>query len=313
VLALNGLSSGGAMVASNMILARLLLPFGQMAQTRRRWVDALAAWQRVRAGLEMPTPQRYTLPMPAPVPRLTIENLSYMPPRSEAWALRGVSFTVEPGESIGVIGPSSSGKSTLLRLVLGMMQPNAGGVYLDGTNTYLWQREDFARHAGYMPQGLCLLDETVAENIAGRPEPDLGAVLAAAKRAGAHPMIASLPQGYATRVRGAALSSGQRQRVALARALFNQPGLLVLDEPTAFLDDEGEARMKTLLPQLKAGGVTVLLVSHRPSLLTGVDKLLVLRDGMVAQFGARADVMEWLGTPVATLVPVRLLPVEATA
>lgn len=302
VLALNGLSSVGGMVAGNMILVRLLLPFQQLATTRRAWVDALAAWRRVRAALDGPVPSRYAHAMPAPTPRLVVERLSYMPQGADRPLLRGVSFAVEPGESIGIIGPSSAGKSTLVRLIMGMIPPSAGGAYLDGTSTYLWEREDFARHAGYMPQGLALLEESVADNIARMGAVDMAAVLAAAKRAGVHRAIAGLPQGYATRIAGGTLSSGQRQRVALARALYSRPGLLVLDEPSAFLDRAGEADVLDLLDRLRAEGTTVLLVSHRPALLAGVDKLLVLAEGAVAQFGPRAEVLQSLSAPRVRLV-----------
>ncbi len=302
VLALSGLASGGSMVASNMILARLLLPFQQVAATRRRWIDALAAWGRVRLALDCPVTSRYAHAMPTPTPRLVVERLVYLPPGGGPPLLRGVSFTAEPGESIGVIGPSSAGKSTLIRLVMGMLPPTAGGVYLDGTSTFLWEREDFARHVGYVPQGVALLDETVAANIARMRTPEMAAVLAAAKRAGAHRVIAALPQGYATRIAGGRLSTGQRQRVALARALYSRPGLLVLDEPSAFLDETGEADVVALLATLRAEGTTVLLVTHRPALLATMDKLLVLTEGAVSQFGPRAAVLQTLAAPRVRLL-----------
>ena len=302
VLAINGQTSSGSMVAGNMILARILLPFGQIAGTRRRWTDAVASWKRIEAALHDKVPVRYTHVMPAPVPRLVVERLVYIPPGGDRPLLRGVSFTAEPGESIGVIGPSSAGKSTLLRAVIGQLQPTAGGAFLDGTSTYLWEREDLARHLGFMPQGLSLLNATVAENIARMQRPDWRATIDAARRAGVHRLIADLPNGYATRLAGAVLSSGQRQRVALARALYGGPGLLVLDEPSAFLDTSGEEHLVALLSRLRANGVTILLASHRPALLAGVDKLLVLDGGAVTQFGPRTKVMEALKTP-----PVRLL------
>ncbi len=302
VLALSGVASTGSMVATNMILARLLLPFQQVAATKRHWVDALAAWRRVRAALENPAPPRYAHAMPAPAPRLVVERLVYLPPGGDRPLLRGVSFTAEPGEVVGVIGPSSAGKSTLVRMVVGMQAPTTGGAYLDGTSTFLWEREDFARHVGYVPQGLALVDATVADNIARMGQPDMPAVLDAAKRAGAHRIIATLPDGYATRIAGGTLSSGQRQRVALARALYRRPGLIVLDEPSAFLDKDGEADVAALLARLRAEGATVLLVTHRPALLAAVDKVAVLRDGLVAQFGARDDVLEALGPPRVRMV-----------
>ena len=303
ILALSGEASTGSMVLANMVVARLLLPFQQYAGTKRRWIDAMAAWRRVRAALELSVPARYGHAMPKPAARLVVERLVYLPQGGDRPLLRGVSFAAEPGEAVGVIGPSSAGKTTLVRMAVGMQAPTSGGVYLDGTSTFLWEREDFARHVGYVPQGLALLDATVAENIARMGRPDMVAVREAAMRAGAHRFIAALPDGYATRIAGSALSSGQRQRVALARALYGRPGLLVLDEPSAFLDKDGEAEVIALLARLRTEGVTVLLVTHRPALLAAVDKVVLLRDGTVAQFGERDAVLEALAPPK----PVRLV------
>lgn len=294
VLALEGLSSSGSMVAGNMILARLLMPFGSIAATRRQWTDAIAAWQRLRAALKRTAPRRNLEALPTPAPRVVVENLAYLPPGADRPLLRGVSFTVEPGEAIAVIGPSSAGKSTLLRLIVGIAPPTAGGVYLDGSNTYLWEREDFAQHVGYVPQRPTLLDESVADNIARMQRHDLRRVIAAAKRAGLHQVIAKLHAGYSTKVVGNLLSGGQRQRLALARALYGGPKLLVLDEPTAFLDQAGEDHFIALLAELRRDGITVLLATHRPNLLKAVDKVLVLRDGAVGQFGPAAEIGDQL-------------------
>lgn len=294
VLALNGLSSSGSMVAGNMILARLLMPFASVAATRRQWTDALAAWHRLRAALDRKAPRRNLDALPAPAARLVVENLSYLPPGTDRPLLRGVSFTVEPGEAVAIIGPSSAGKSTLLRLIVGISPATAGGVYLDGSSTYRWEREDFARHVGYVPQRPTLLDESIADNIARMQRPDLRLVIAAAKRAGLHRVVAELPAGYSTKLVGNLFSGGQRQRLALARALYGGPKLLVLDEPTAFLDQAGEEHFQALLANLRRDGITVLLATHRPTLLKCVDKVLVLRDGAVAQFGPAAEIGEQL-------------------
>ena len=294
VLALNNLSSSGSMVAGNMILARLLLPFGSIAATRRQWTDALAAWQRLRAALARPVPRRYRGVLPTPAAKIVVENLVYLPPGADRPLLRGVSFVIEPGEVLAVIGPSSAGKSTLLRLIVGMAPPTAGGVFLDGSSTYLWEREDFAQHAGFVPQRPTLLDESVADNIARMQHADMRAVIIAAKRAGLHRVIAGLQDGYSTKVVGNLLSGGQRQRLALARALYGGPKLLVLDEPTAFLDHESEEHFIALLASLRSEGVTIILATHRPTLLKSVDKILVLRDGAVAQFGPAAEIEDQL-------------------
>lgn len=306
LLALGGAASGGAMVASNMILAKLLMPFQQISGTRRAWVDALAAWTRIRSVMEHDVPLRMPHAMPAPAPRLVVDRLVYVPPGGDRALLRGISFTAEPGECVGVVGPSSAGKSTLVRMIMGMTAPTAGGVYLDGTSTYLWQREDFAARVGYVPQSLALLDATVLENICRLNAPDIGAAIVAAKRVGVHRTIAALPLGYATRLAGSTLSSGQRQRVALARALYALPGVLVLDEPTAYLDRAGEAELMLVLAGLRAEGVTVVLVTHRPALLSAMDTLVVLQDGLIAHVGPRDAVLQALST--STIKLVRLTP-----
>ena len=304
VLVLNGYASSGSLVAGNMILARMLMPFEQFAATLRQWTEAVSAWRRVRSLLAETVPSRYTHALPRPQGHLEVERLIYMPPGADRPVLRGVSFKMSPSEIVGVIGPSSSGKSTLLRLVLGIAEPTSGGVFLDGHSTYLWNREDLARHVGYVPQSVALIDGTVAENIARSAEPDVEAVVIAAKRAGVHPAIASLPHGYSTQISGSGfiLSAGQRQRVALARALYGGPRLLVLDEPNAFLDKEGEEMLINLLAQLRSAGVGALISAHRPSVVRFVDKLLVLRDGAIEHFGDRETVLRALGGPRVRLV-----------
>ncbi len=304
VLVLNGYAAAGTLVAANMILARMLLPIEQFAATLRSWAEAGAAWRRVRALLGESVPFRYAHALPRPQGHLSVERLVYLPPGAERPILRGVSFCTGPGEIIGVIGPSASGKSTLLRLVLGMVEPTSGGVFLDGHSTFLWNREDFARHVGYVPQSLALSDATVAETIARGADPDLGAVIAAAKRADVHPTIAALPHGYATRLFGSGfvLSAGQRQRLALARALYGEPRLLVLDEPNAFLDADGEEMLVALLARLRAEGVGALVSAHRPSVLRSADKLLVLRDGLIEHFGEPAEVLRSMGGPSVRLL-----------
>lgn len=299
VLVLNGYASAGSLVAGNMILARILMPFEQFSSTFRQWADAASAWRRVSFLLREKTPARYTYPLPRPAGNLVVERLMFMPVGADRPILRGISFQVAPGEIIGIIGPSASGKSTLMKLLMGIAEPTGGGVFLDGHNTYLWNREDLARHVGYVPQSAVLTDGTVAENIARGAEPDFDAVIAAARRAGVHATIADLPHGYATRITGGGLmlSAGQRQRIALARALYGSPRLLVLDEPNAFLDHEGEAMLDGLLMRLRAEGIGVLISTHRPSVVRSVDKLLVLNHGTIEYFDSRDAVMRAIGGP----------------
>lgn len=304
VLVLNGWASSGTLVAGNMILARILLPFEHFSATLKQWADAMAAWRRVRLLLSETTPTRYAHALPRPEGHLKVERLLYLPPGADRAILRGLSFEVVPGESIGLIGPSASGKSTLLKLMTGMLEPTSGGAFLDGHSTWLWNREDFARHVGYVPQTAVLTEGTVAQNIARGAEPDMDLVLDAARLAGVHDAVAALPFGYATKIAGGGftLSAGQRQRIALARALYGSPSVLILDEPNAFLDTEGEAMLDRLLKRLRSDKVTVVISTHRPSAVRQVDKLLVLNEGSITHFDEREAVLRALQGP-----PVRIV------
>jgi ATP-binding cassette subfamily C protein len=275
-----------------------------MTTSWRAWVSAGAAWQRLKNLLLHTKPLRGTLSLPCPEGRVEVDRLVYIAPGSDRPILRGVSFTIEPGEVLGIIGPSGAGKSTLARLVVGIEEPTAGGVWLDGNNTWLWERSDFGRHVGYMPQTTALLDATVGENIARLRDAHPQAIIEAAARAGIHDAIMRLPNGYATRIgdAGFVLSGGQRQRLALARALFGSPKLLVLDEPNANLDDEGERILLNAVRRAQAESASVLMIAHRPSLMTVADKLLVLKDGIVERFGTREKVMDALRAPAIQLV-----------
>jgi len=282
----------GTMVAASIVLGRALAPVELLVAGWRDLVEVRSAWRRLGQLFAANPPAEPGTQLPVPAGALTVERVVFGFPGTERPVLRGVSFSLQAGESLGVIGPTAAGKSTLARLVVGVWKPAGGAVRLDGADVGTWQREQFGRHVGYVPQVVELFGGTVAENIARLGEPDSAAVVRAAQRAHAHDMILRLPAGYDTEIgeAGSALSPGQRQRVALARALYGEPRLVVLDEPNANLDSDGDEALVGALRDLKQDGVTVVVIAHRPSLLGGVDRLLVLKDGVVELFGPRAEV-----------------------
>jgi ABC-type protease/lipase transport system fused ATPase/permease subunit len=222
-----------------------------------------------------------------------VERVSHVFPNTTSAIVKGVQFTLNPGESLAVIGPSAAGKSTLIKMLIGTLAPSAGAVRLDGADVHSWMREDFGRYVGYLPQAVELFEGTVFRNIARMGESRPEQVFAAAQLAGCHEMIMRLPLGYETEIgeNGQLLSGGQRQLIGLARALFGNPKFVVLDEPNSNLDGESEKNLISALEKLKALETTVVLVSHRPGLVQHVDLVLMMRDGAVEMFGRRTDVL----------------------
>jgi PrtD family type I secretion system ABC transporter len=288
-------ASPGIMVAATILLGRALQPLENLIGGWKTLLDARGAWQRLTERASIASGAG-ALELPAPSGRLQVERVVFGPAPMRPALIKGVGFTLEPGESLGLIGPSASGKTTLLRLILGLWKPQAGSVRLDGADIALWERSALGKHVGYLPQDVALLAGTVAENIARLGPVDSTRVVAAARLAHAHDMILRLPQGYETEIgeAGAVLSGGQRQRIALARALYGEPRLVVLDEPNANLDAEGEAALQAALRELKARGVTVIMAGHRPALMSQLDKLAVLNGGVLEAFGAAAAVVSRL-------------------
>jgi ATP-binding cassette subfamily C protein/ATP-binding cassette subfamily C protein EexD len=299
LLVLENLMTAGAMIAGSIIMGRALAPVEQMIGAWKQLVSARQSYRRLSAHLTVPRIRPGGMPLPEPTGRLTLERVTYAFPGTNVPIIKGVGFALDPGESCAIIGPSAAGKTTLIRLVIGVLEPNAGTVRLDGANVFQWLREDFGRHVGYLPQDVELFDGTVVENIARMGTPDPESVFAAAKLAGCHEMILKLPKGYETEIgeSGTFVSGGQRQMIGLARALYGQPKLIVLDEPNSNLDGDGEQALLRALEQVKTVGTTVVLVSHRPALVQGVDKVVVLRDGMVEMFGPRQEVLKKLLQP----------------
>ncbi|MDQ5960571.1 MAG: ATP-binding cassette, subfamily type secretion system permease/ATPase [Pseudomonadota bacterium] len=288
--------SGGVMMAATIILGRALAPVEMLIGGWRGLVDARSAWERLDALLQKRKGREHNTALPKPSGKIAAERLVFAVPGAEKAIIKGISFELAAGESMGLIGPSASGKSTLVRLLLGVWPPHSGLVRLDGADIASWPRSRLGRYLGYLPQDVELFSGTVAENIARLGEPEPQAVIAAAQRANAHEMILRLPQGYDTQIGegGAALSGGQRQRIGLARALYGKPRIVVLDEPNANLDGEGEAALTQAMAGLRQAGITLIVVSHRPSLLAGMDKLLVIRDGTLELFGPRSEVLSRL-------------------
>jgi ABC-type protease/lipase transport system fused ATPase/permease subunit len=257
-------------------------------------VEAREAYLRLSKMMQHTQQAVEPMPLPEPQGRLVLEKVSFARSITSP-ILRNVSFELEPGESLAIIGPSAAGKSTLARIIMGVWQPVTGAVRLDGASLADWDRQQLAAHLGYLPQDVELFDGTVAENIArlGDPEQCHDQIVEAAKKAMVHELVLHLPNGYDSRIgrAGVVLSGGQRQRVALARALFGRPKLVVLDEPNSNLDSDGEVALMQAIRNLKDEGVTVVVISHRPSLLGDIDKMLVLKNGAIDSLGPRPEIM----------------------
>lgn len=291
-LVLQGDLTSGGMIASSIVLGRALAPVEQAIGAWKSFVAARAGHDRLRRLLQRHPDEPAAIELPAPEGRISVDQLSFRAPDGRP-ILRGVSFELAAGEVLAVVGPSASGKSTLCRLLTGVWPPDGGHVRLDGAEVHRWGRVDFGRHVGYLPQDVELFAGSVRDNIARMTDAPDDAVIAAAQLAGVHDMILHLAKGYATEVgpQGAILSGGQRQCIGLARAMFGTPRVVVLDEPSASLDQVGESAVLDAIGRLKARGSTVILVVHRPRLLTHVDKVLVLSEGAGVVFGPRDQVL----------------------
>ncbi|MGF7211339.1 PrtD family type I secretion system ABC transporter [Skermanella aerolata] len=302
--------SGGAMIAGSIIMGRALAPVEQAIGTWKQMIQAREAYKRLAAFLALPPLRAEAMPLPAPEGRLSVEGVCFGL-QGKPLILKSVSFKADPGEAVCIIGPSAAGKSSLARLLVGVRSPQTGIVRLDGADIFSWPKSDLGRHVGYLPQDVELFSGTIRENIARLEEADPANVVAAARMANCYDMILKLENGYDTEIgeAGVRLSGGQRQRIALARAVFGRPRLVILDEPNASLDGEGEEALNRAIAALKASGSTVIVIGHRPSLLQEVTKVLVLVAGQVEMFGPRAEVMDRLTRrnvqPVAAGSPAR--------
>lgn len=313
-LAIHRQISPGMVIAGAILLGRALAPIDILIGSWRGFINARGAYRRLDDLLQAIPLRESPMPLPAPRGEVSLDKLVVAPPGAPAPVLKNISLVVAAGETLGIIGPSAAGKSTLARAILGIYQPTGGTVRLDGAELEHWDREALGQFIGYLPQDVELLDGSISENIARFGTVDPGKVVAAAEAAGVHAMILHLADGYDTRVVGNVLSAGQRQRVGLARAIYGDPRLVVLDEPNSNLDQEGDAALAATLSELKRGGRTVILVTHRSNLLEQVDKILVMAEGQIAVYGQRDKVIATLqqglprvapgaGSAAATLVP----------
>lgn len=290
-----------ALLFANMILAsRALAPIERLVGSWKALFEASQAYGRLDKVLGEYEPPVPSTQLPEPKGRIAFEAVSFSTSVSPAPILLGATFVIQAGEMVGIIGPSGAGKSTLLRLLVGIWKPTAGTVRLDGADVYSWDRGDFGRHVAYQPQDTELFAGSVRSNICRfMPDANDADITRAAQAAGAHELILRLPKGYDTELgeAGMVLSAGQRQRVGLARTLYGDPKVVVLDEPNANLDAEGESALAEAITALKARGTTIVIVSHKPSVLSQADKLMVVRAARIERFGPREEIMSSLSAP----------------
>ena len=289
------------MIVASVLGGRMLAPLVQMVSQWRAVVNVRDAWRRLEQLLTQIPERPEAMSLPAPRGVLSVEHVIAGAPGSNAPILRGIAFALQAGEVLAVVGPSASGKTTLARLLVGLWPTVSGKVRLDGADVVSWDKLELGPYLGYLPQGVELLEGTLAENIARFGEVDMDKVQAAARAVGLHEFILSLAQGYDSPVGrdGAMLSGGQRQRVALARALYDEPVFVVLDEPNSSLDEAGDAALAQAIAQMKARGTTFVVMTHRTSVLAVADKMLVLRDGAQHAFGPRDEVLAALNQAAA--------------
>ena len=293
--------TAGHMIASSIIVGKALAPFDNAIVMWKSISGAMKSYKNINESFDKFQPRDQAMPIPHVDGHLTVENVFYAAPQRQGapaqampqHILKGVSFALQPGEIMAIIGPSAAGKSTLAKVLVGVWQASSGSVRLDGGDVYTWNRENFGEHVGYLPQGIELFSGTIKENIARMSdEASPEKVIETAKMCGAHEIILRFPEGYDTDIGtgGSNLSGGQRQRIGLARAFYGNPKLVILDEPNANLDEAGELALAEALKEAKKKGISVIVISHRPSILSEVDKIMVLQDGAVASFGTKEEV-----------------------
>lgn len=300
LLVLENKITSGMMIAASILVGRALAPVQQLIAVWKSFGSTRSAYERLSKLLEENPPREAGMELPTPQGHLTVEGVTAGPPGSKLPVIKGLSFGINPGDVLGIIGPSGSGKSTLARLLVGIWPSMMGKVRLDAADIYQWNKDQLGPHMGYLPQDIELFAGTVSENIARFGDVDSEKVVQAAKRAGVHEMILHMPNGYDTVLGdgGAGLSGGQKQRIGLARAMYGDPALIVLDEPNSNLDDVGEQALIQAVNELRQRGKTIVLITHRTSVLSATNKLLLLRDGAAQMFGPTNEVVAALNKQV---------------
>ncbi|GAB4255504.1 MAG: type I secretion system permease/ATPase [Methylomicrobium sp.] len=295
----------GLMIAGSILLGRALAPIDLMIATWKGFITARSQYSRLNDILQKIPADEERMQLPDPQGHIQVEGAVVVPPGAKIPVLKGITLNIAKGDIVGVLGPSGAGKSTFARALLGVWPTANGTVRLDGAEVFTWDRRQLGAFIGYLPQDIELFDGTISENIARFGEIDPEKVVEAAKMADVHEMILRLPEGYDTFIgaNGGNLSGGQRQRIGLARALYGNPVLVVLDEPNSNLDEQGEGALENAIRKLKEKQSTVVIITHRHNVLSKVDKLLILKDGTVAVYGPRDQVVAHLQKQAAQAVP----------
>jgi ATP-binding cassette subfamily C exporter for protease/lipase len=295
-LVIQGKMTPGMMIAASILLGKATGPIDQLIGVWKQWSSVKSSYERLNELLSKNEPRQNGMELPKPMGAISVENVTAAPPGSRVVVIKGLSFAVNPGDVVGIIGPSGSGKSTLARLLVGVWPAANGKVRLDNADIYHWNKDQLGPHIGYLPQDIELFAGTVAENIARFGEVNSEKVIHAARLAGMHDMILHFPEGYDTKLGdgGAGLSGGQKQRIGLARAMYDNPAILVLDEPNSNLDDVGENALVQAIQFMRQQGKTVILITHKMNVIGVTNKILLLRDGIAQAYGPTQDVLKAL-------------------
>ena len=306
-LSILGEITPGVMIAASIMMGRALAPVEQSVGGWKSFVAMREATKRLRFMFASLPEQLDQMDLPDPTGKLAIENIIAGPPGAQKPTLKGLTFNVEPGNILAIVGPSAAGKSTLARVIVGVWPSASGHVRIDGSDIDHWDQEKLGRFVGYVPQDVELFSGTIAENIARFAEIDETKVIAAAQLAGVHEMVQGLAQGYDTEIGegGQVLSGGQRQRIALARAVYGDPVMIVLDEPNSHLDTAGEEALSDAMKKMRETGMSVIVITHKPNLLTIADQIMILMDGALQGIGTREQMLPKLMGPKVVQAPPR--------